>query len=715
MPTGDLPTGDLPTGDLPTGGAPTGETQQVPTSQTEAQSEAQSEAELKEVTAHDDDTLCTIAVENGFRDCKKVRAVNEKYQTRPVRAGEKVKIPEVTKKQESGATEQTHEFERPGLPKRRIWIIQDYNRSTPKEATGDAQPQLAVSNYVPTRQGVGYTTADWVDQTETDYVEAATADPDHFKLLVLDPKAAKDGQAKITVNLRTEKPKLKSDDPTQIERWEAVTEATQAKLENIECERVEETDYYKSCYLRLVVDDDDTKLKRPWGRNDTTTDSGADVSKQTLVTPTVTDKKVEILDLRVQAERMQENCPEANADAKCRVLTLADVGKDEKVLRIKVYRIEGSGVSDADVDKMIENTRLSMAQINSGVELVGGKVYDLPVPDNLIAISDYWGKKAAGGKEMEVWIEAEDGKIVEAKIETKRKATPQQTANALVAAIQKAAQAEGTAVLCRVSPNPPYQESGDNFGGCDILCYRQDGNPAPILLSDSRDPDQKIRDSGDWDIRNVRDTIQQYAEDGDGKQWNSARTMGSVDYRAAIKNCHDGTGNHIVVVIIHTFKDRCLGEAICRFYNAHSSLQPAKDYRNALLMAKEAVTMRVVLAHEIGHVLTDALHTTWFRRVNGVAQEHDHPANRQYDDNRHLAFSEWMAAISRQKYIHKRISDDPLKVTFDVLKKQNKRKIEYVNQVMGQGTPSPARRCRETTKSLFGPLRKLKPPTEDTA
>ncbi len=115
----------------------------------------------KVIPAKDGDSLCGLAVANGFKNCTKLRAANSQLAGRGVRPGDKINIPELTPKQLAGQVDTLHRFRRPGKVNR-VFIIQDRNRADGPQATADRQKQLAVSNYVPGRQGTAFAAVNWV-------------------------------------------------------------------------------------------------------------------------------------------------------------------------------------------------------------------------------------------------------------------------------------------------------------------------------------------------------------------------------------------------------------------------------------------------------------------------------------------------------------------------------------------------------------------------
>jgi hypothetical protein len=302
---------------------------------------------------------------------------------------------------------------------------------------------------------------------------------------------------------------------------------------------------------------------------------------------------------------------------------------------------------------------------------------------------------------------------VTASITTNRKDKPQETANRLAAALR----ARG--VTCRVSPNPPVQNSSNDFGSCDILCVNPDGKPARIISATSSDTDQILSHSGNWGRSSItgapaNDQINN-AETQYGTANNAptnAQMVGSIDYRAACKNYNTGT-DHLCVILVNGFKKpTLLGEALLPYRGVGARLRPLREYSMCVFLDQGGAARRTVLTHEAGHVLLDAFHTTnsptQATPTSPALPERDF-SNNPHDNNVSLAFSEWMSAINREpSLIHKRMSDDPLTVQFAVVR-TGVANLQAVLQTLGGANPSPVRRFRALSAFTLENLRRLNP------
>jgi hypothetical protein len=670
-------------------------------------------AVMRVIRARDGDTLCSIAVDNGFKNCTKLRADNADFNTRAVQPGDSVKVPEPTLKQEPGATDQHHKFKRLGRA-HRIFVIQDFNRATPEAALADKQRQLCISNYVTGRQGTGFSPGVWVNDTVFAHDVNASADPDHFKLQVFDRIAGEANEPDSKVTLHTQKPVLNP--RNEIVRWDDMTNPG-TTLTDIVCKQVAaNSPWYRSHYLRLVVDAAEQNNRAADG-----TDPADNRSRQTLVVPAVQDAagkpdpKIEILDLRVKGEKPARDCEHADANGKCRSLALADVGKDEKVLRVKVFRVthkagdaqfttstaaDTTTITDDQVKVLLfQNYRLTLAQANVGIQLVDDKVFDVPPPRNMIAVCDILTgpeSRATGGRNIGATVTLKTGNVT-VNVTTVANETPQQTAQRLANALT----AQG--VRCRVIPNPPDRTSGNAFGSCDLLCFNADNSPAPIVsVQNAAGEVQQLSHTGGWNNGVV------HHGDDYGANEPRYRFVGGRDFRALGKNYNNEDG-HLAVLLVNLFAPNpppggiLLGFALIPYRQVTPNLRPIRTYQMAVVMDGNGVQRRTVLPHEAGHVLLDLIHTTQSTNPEQDLQ------NNPFPNNSRLAFSEWMAAFSRESnppVLHLRMSDNPLTNEYQEI--FNNLQVRTVT-LGAPPKPSSVGTFRTVSASVLRNLRELRP------
>ena len=77
------------------------------------------------VVATDADCLCGLAIRHGFLNCDPLRAegANSGLLDRPLRAGDRVTIPDLRPKQESGAVDAKHSFKLKRLPEPKLRFV----------------------------------------------------------------------------------------------------------------------------------------------------------------------------------------------------------------------------------------------------------------------------------------------------------------------------------------------------------------------------------------------------------------------------------------------------------------------------------------------------------------------------------------------------------------------------------------------------------------
>lgn len=362
------------------------------------------------VTASDGDTLCSIAARNGFRNCQQLRqeGANRDYLNRPLQEGDEVTIPDIRPRRIRRITERLHRWRRRGIPPPAIRFV--HGSANRRFNQDDSLASLHISNYVTNRAGE--------DGTENmpntfGYHEHAHADPDTFKVEVVDPSAGSDT---VNITLRALKPVYAADG--SIERHEnfadADTDADRRSI-TVTCEKVSRRNRvrFRSRYLRLVVDDEDSKAL---SGDPVRTDGTA----QALLTTDLADgadgdnDKIEILDQLVQASYELRNCPAPGGQRKCTVVAQLPVGEDRQRIKLCVHWYRSSmggnpvgGASEANTRTAIRMRtrrwfRRSFGQINMAPKFVPVRdgadaieFLDPPAP-NMITISQDHGNSTAG-------------------------------------------------------------------------------------------------------------------------------------------------------------------------------------------------------------------------------------------------------------------------------------------------------------------------------
>ena len=216
---------------------------------------------LTTVTAVEGDSLCSLARAFGLLDCGALRALaeNNAFLNRPLKARDVVTMPELTVREESGATEQRHRFQ---LNQSSTGTIRFVHGSKNKPyAEDDTLEVLNVSKYITDKGGDADGSQPFPGDTIREFDARADKDLDAFKVEVFDPRLKKSeidiviealrpvyDAAKVVVGHKEFDGSL--DDPST-ERGKRSLKAKASK------QGVTNTMRYRTPYLRLVVDEAD--------------------------------------------------------------------------------------------------------------------------------------------------------------------------------------------------------------------------------------------------------------------------------------------------------------------------------------------------------------------------------------------------------------------------------------------------------------------------
>jgi hypothetical protein len=245
------------------------------------------------------------------------------------------------------------------------------------------------------------------------------ADPDTFKVEVVDPGAGNDT---VDVTIEALKPRYAADgsietDDDDNEIYEEFADAdadSDKRSITVTCEKISRRNRvrFRSRYLRLVVDDEDFAAL---SGNPARTDGTA----QGLLVTDMADgnnganDRLEILDQRIRATYELRNCPAAGGQRKCTVvaeLPFEDIRQRIK-LCVHVFKETVGGVNAANITEQhvrlrtMKWFRQNYAQISMAPKFVpcreGGPEIEFvdPPPDNMITISETHGRavSASGG------------------------------------------------------------------------------------------------------------------------------------------------------------------------------------------------------------------------------------------------------------------------------------------------------------------------------
>jgi hypothetical protein len=360
------------------------------------------------VTARDGDTLCTIAAANGFDSCVPLRQVQTNidrgYCNNALKAGDLVDVPDPAPREEAGRdTEARHDFEAPNMPPPGIRFVHG-SQTTPYSEDPNLT-FLNVSNYQTDKAGTNGRQA-W--PTAYGFNQHADADPDVFKIEVVDPNAGSDT---VEVDLKAMKPVYEADGSLHMVDGQPqyVDFTTELSMRQIrpECRTVNSARQvrFRSAYMRLVVDDEDSFA--------ICADNQALLVTDTADGNNGDNDKVEILDQIVVASYELLHCQAPAGQAKCRAEARVPVGENRRRIRLCVHVFRET-VGGANAGNITEQNvryrtakwfRRAYAQINMAPKLVpcgaaGAEIEFIDPPaDNMITISQEHGLpvSAAGG------------------------------------------------------------------------------------------------------------------------------------------------------------------------------------------------------------------------------------------------------------------------------------------------------------------------------
>lgn len=343
----------------------------------------------KLVSAKPGDSLCSLAVEAGFKDCEPLRAVdaNKDFLDRPLRLGDVVFVPDLeTKTEEGKSTDTSHSFKRSRGAAATIRFV--HGSKDKKYRDDSTLAFLNVSNYVTNKAGANGRGALPSGNT---FKQAGHADPDTFKVEVIDLKAG----GTVPVKLEAMKPILAASGA--VTGHEPFTGAEQARRSlDLKCGKLSATGVYRSSYLRLVTDEEDKKTK----------------PDQTLLVTDMADglgaanDAVEILDQEVRATYELPKCPKSKGTHKCTTQAQIPVGPARQRIRVavNVFRtgVGAAGAVGGLTEQMLRQRtfkwfRRAYAQAELAPKLVDSKIVFLDPPAaNMLVISQDHGRPATG-------------------------------------------------------------------------------------------------------------------------------------------------------------------------------------------------------------------------------------------------------------------------------------------------------------------------------
>ena len=604
-----------------------------------------------QVVAKEGDTLCTLAMEAGFLDCQPLRddPANADFLKRDLAAGDVVTVPDLEKKEDDGQIETTNVFVAQNSPPVRITFV--HGSPDKKYLLDDELTVLNVSNYrtdkagknalSPLPKGFGFN-------------PDGHADPDTFKVQVVDPKAP---GKEVVVQLDPLVP-IYDDKGNVTGHRELARGNIRFPAADFRCEIVSSKVAFRTRYLRLVTDRFD--MFPPDGKTDGGKLESIDGQALMLFSGadgTGADKPgdrdfTEILDQLVRASYTIQRCPAA-APFKCTVRKSLPVAERSERLTVRVVvhifratkntgKVGIDGITEPNVRRRVYNhVRNFFAQANMTPKLVAPFVdFVDPPPDNMLVIGQDTGKEASGktstgaSSSLLVTIFNDSlpfgSKIVTVNLTKGMK--PVEVGNALKAGLPGGISAE-------------VFENVRNFsaknGSCDVLITADDGSE--VTLGVSTDDTGLKKDAAVARVNLNR--VDTAVKDG-------SVITSTMDLRRILRAA-PGTGNRIDVYVAGAVLTTAEGITFIPGNELKDGFRPSAPMKNAVVMRSTGMdgsdTNADVLPHEMGHALTDGFHVT-----SGEA---------------HHA-TELMSGDPEQDSLNvdkaKRISDRPVLVSYDL-------------------------------------------------
>jgi hypothetical protein len=554
------------------------------------------------VKAKAGDTLCGLALRNGFPHCEELRALaaNAAFRDGPLAPGDLVTIPDKKTKKASGETGKAMGFVVSRGPAPSIRFVHG-SRYLPYQLDRTLR-WLDISNFVSERagaaQGAPFPGGHGFDPD-------GDADPDSFKVEVVTPGAG----ATLTVLLEALRPTYGRDGSVKSREPFAGAEHDARKLD-AECRPVSgRSSVFRSRYLRLVTDDVDRAAiaDRALLVTDAADGSGGD------------DDRVEILDQRVRASVVIPVC-KAPAGKRCTLRAELPVGRDNRRIRLcaHVFRATPGGAPTGGLTERMVRRRIqkwfrrAYAQAGLAPRIVppGIEFIDPPAA-NMLVLSQDSGLRASGldasGAASTVtfrlgsppplllaWLLPGNPTV---RVVLRADMTPTQVGAAIAAALP-------AGYLGEVFTNARGFTAADP--SCDVLVSRADGKR--VIIREETTTDTRLTVAvARVDLSNVDDS-------------SSPNLIPTTAAFRRILRSAPGADDRLDYFMVDRFRTFDLrGRAFIAGTDLAPPFRPPAPLRWAVVMAARSSsgavldggdTLPFTFPHEAGHVLTEAFHTT---------------------------------------------------------------------------------------------------------
>jgi hypothetical protein len=563
------------------------------------------------VTAQEGDTLCTLAIGAGFKDCLPLRALpaNAPFLNGRLRPADVVTIPLLNPSANPGPTNQVHRFVR----RLRVVGIRFVHGSPTLPFDRDPSlPELNISNYVTTEAGLSSAAkphGSAAFPADAHFHQEAHVDADAFKIEVIESRPPGGGPAVVLEAIRpTYDVAGNLTGHTDYTGADLAARTLNSPTATMTARR------FRTPYLRLVVD---------------AVDKAALTAQTLLISDMVAsgDPRVEVLDHDVRATYLIHDCP-APAATRCRVVAELPVNRGRSAaLSVKILRAVPSGVIEntatgpgdngiariADVrNRILTHVRRHWAQAHLRFRTVTVQVVD--PPSDILTVADATGANAvgvnaanAGSGQVGFTINvqrfggAANSVHVVPPITYPNPAnlaanTPADTANLIIAAINALPQLAATA-------NANNPQAGDPAGSVNILIRDNLGGRITITnLTAAAQQDSTQLVSSASVGANAAGAIVIQIRNAFTNFW-----VGHPEQHALCKQL-DTSDQVIDIQVVDTMAG-LLGFTLGEVQNQDATRRPLTGMMNQIIIRGSAIdgtpNVPFVLPHEIGHILTD--------------------------------------------------------------------------------------------------------------
>lgn len=552
------------------------------------------------VIASAGDCLCGIAIQWGYLDCQPLRShpLNRPLLNRPLREGDVVIVPVISPPELPRGVDARHVFRARNTPPVSIRIVreEDARPHDRNEVTA-----LHVSNYVP---ALASTVATGYDSTFHDrfgYDAPTNGDPDTFKIEIVDPRA----QGRITARLEALRPLYEADPshPTGLRvRGHEPFPGDERAIPDVEFHAATgSVTTFLSRYMRLVVDEVD-KQAAPGARQLLLVTDMAD--GRGTGQPSDNDS-VEILDQRVRATYTIPHCP---GTPKCFVSTEKWIGGAER-RRVRVCFHLFAADDTPELRRAIRRKTLRwmrriLAQADVAPRIVAPefRVYTAPVT-RMLTISNRTGRPARGSGTVRLRLTLPgEAPVTTAPISITNGMTPLEAGQRIADHMPAGFHATAFAA-------PPLRRQDRLLAPCDVMIGADSGARPTVQVLPAPHSSLRLRMRVvNVDMNNI---------DGSADQ---TYLQGSADVRYILRSVPGITDDVVHLIFVGKFSDSTLGFAFLPHYapGVPADRRPDLPFRSAVLLPRfnrensplyqEDDMDPYILAHEIGHVLTDAYH-----------------------------------------------------------------------------------------------------------